>query len=48
MYACTPPGYDADVNAVYPVLYLLHGGADGEPFTLARVGTECKLKVQTS
>jgi enterochelin esterase family protein len=28
VYVYTPPGYDADPGASYPVLYLLHGGGD--------------------
>jgi enterochelin esterase family protein len=28
VYVYTPPGYDADPGATYPVLYLLHGGGD--------------------
>ena len=28
VYVYTPPGYDADSDATYPVLYLLHGGGD--------------------
>jgi enterochelin esterase-like enzyme len=30
MYIYTPPGYDADFSARYPVLYLLHGGGEDE------------------
>ena len=26
----TPPGYDANLKARYPVLYLLHGGGEDE------------------
>ncbi|MBX2971159.1 MAG: esterase [Cyclobacteriaceae bacterium] len=29
-YIYTPAGYDDDVNAKYPVLYLLHGGGEDE------------------
>jgi enterochelin esterase-like enzyme len=28
-YVYTPPGYDANANTAYPVLYLLHGYSDG-------------------
>jgi enterochelin esterase family protein len=28
VYVYTPPGYDADPERTYPVLYLLHGGGD--------------------
>jgi enterochelin esterase-like enzyme/glyoxylase-like metal-dependent hydrolase (beta-lactamase superfamily II) len=28
VYVYTPPGYDADAETTYPVLYLLHGGGD--------------------
>jgi enterochelin esterase family protein len=28
LYVYTPPGYDADPERCYPVLYLLHGGGD--------------------
>ena len=28
VYVYTPPGYDADPDRTYPVLYLLHGGGD--------------------
>jgi len=28
VYVYTPPGYDADPETMYPVLYLLHGGGD--------------------
>jgi enterochelin esterase family protein len=28
VYVYTPPGYDADSDTTYPVLYLLHGGGD--------------------
>jgi enterochelin esterase-like enzyme len=30
MYIYTPLGYDADLSARYPVLYLLHGGGEDE------------------
>ncbi len=30
MYVYTPPGYDANQNQKYPVLYLLHGGGEDE------------------
>ncbi len=30
IYVYTPPGYDANVNEHYPVLYLLHGGGEDE------------------
>ncbi|MGN6615984.1 MAG: alpha/beta hydrolase-fold protein, partial [Ilyomonas sp.] len=30
MYVYTPPGYDADINQKYPVLYILHGGGEDE------------------
>ncbi|MEZ4771997.1 MAG: alpha/beta hydrolase-fold protein [Bacteroidia bacterium] len=30
MYIYTPPGYDANVNEAYPVLYILHGGGEDE------------------
>ncbi len=30
MYLYTPPGYDKNINAKYPVLYLLHGGGEDE------------------
>ena len=30
LYIYTPPGYDADGNTKYPVLYLLHGGGEDE------------------
>ncbi|HEX6225509.1 MAG TPA: alpha/beta hydrolase-fold protein [Chryseolinea sp.] len=30
LYIYTPPGYDAQVNEKYPVLYLLHGGGEDE------------------
>jgi len=29
-YLYTPPGYDANVNDKYPVLYILHGGGEDE------------------
>lgn len=29
-YVYTPPGYDADANKKFPVLYLLHGGGEDE------------------
>ncbi len=29
-YIYTPPGYDADATAKYPVLYILHGGGEDE------------------
>ena len=29
-YIYTPPGYDVDINAKYPVLYILHGGGEDE------------------
>lgn len=29
-YVYTPPGYDSNVTAKYPVLYLLHGGGEDE------------------
>ena len=29
-YMYTPPGYDADATAKYPVLYILHGGGEDE------------------
>src|SRR5664279_477673 len=29
-YLYTPPGYDSNVNARYPVLYILHGGVEDE------------------
>jgi feruloyl esterase len=29
-FVYTPPGYDADLEARYPVLYLLHGGGEDE------------------
>ncbi len=29
-YIYTPPGYDANTNASYPVLYILHGGGEDE------------------
>ncbi len=29
-YIYTPPGYDAEVTAHYPVLYILHGGGEDE------------------
>ncbi len=29
-YMYTPPGYDANVNEKYPVLYLLHGGGEDQ------------------
>jgi enterochelin esterase-like enzyme len=29
-YVYTPPGYDANVNEKYPVLYILHGGGEDE------------------
>jgi enterochelin esterase-like enzyme len=30
MYVYTPPGYDSNVIAKYPVLYILHGGGEDE------------------
>jgi enterochelin esterase family protein len=30
LYVYTPPGYDADAQARYPVLYLLHGAGDNQ------------------
>lgn len=30
LYIYTPPGYDADINKKYPVLYILHGGGEDE------------------
>ena len=30
MYIYTPPGYDSNTNAKYPVLYILHGGGEDE------------------
>ena len=30
VYVYTPPGYDANANNKYPVLYLLHGGGEDE------------------
>ena len=30
MYVYTPPGYDANANQKYPVLYILHGGGEDE------------------
>lgn len=30
MYIYTPPGYDANTNDKYPVLYILHGGGEDE------------------
>lgn len=30
MYIYTPPGYDANINETYPVLYILHGGGEDE------------------
>ncbi|HEY9197383.1 MAG TPA: alpha/beta hydrolase-fold protein [Mucilaginibacter sp.] len=30
VYIYTPPGYDADINKKYPVLYILHGGGEDE------------------
>jgi enterochelin esterase-like enzyme len=29
-YIYTPPGYDANINDKYPVLYILHGGGEDE------------------
>ncbi len=29
-YLYTPPGYDSNTNASYPVLYILHGGGEDE------------------
>ena len=29
-YIYAPPGYDADINDKYPVLYILHGGGEDE------------------
>ena len=29
-YLYTPPGYDSNINASYPVLYILHGGGEDE------------------
>ena len=29
-YIYTPPGYDANLNEKYPVLYILHGGGEDE------------------
>jgi enterochelin esterase-like enzyme len=29
-YMYTPPGYDSNINARYPVLYILHGGGEDE------------------
>lgn len=30
MYVYTPPGYDANTNQKYPVLYILHGGGEDQ------------------
>ncbi|HEY3405323.1 MAG TPA: alpha/beta hydrolase-fold protein, partial [Ohtaekwangia sp.] len=30
MFVYTPPGYDANANEKYPVLYILHGGGEDE------------------
>lgn len=30
LYIYTPPGYDANVNSTYPVLYIQHGGGEDE------------------
>ena len=30
MYIYTPPGYDANANEKYPVLYILHGGGEDQ------------------
>ncbi|HYJ62367.1 MAG TPA: alpha/beta hydrolase-fold protein [Parafilimonas sp.] len=30
MYVYTPPGYDSNTSAKYPVLYILHGGGEDE------------------
>ncbi|MBV4358863.1 alpha/beta hydrolase-fold protein [Pinibacter aurantiacus] len=30
LYIYTPPGYDANTNQKYPVLYILHGGGEDE------------------
>jgi enterochelin esterase-like enzyme len=30
LYIYTPPGYDANTNEKYPVLYILHGGGEDE------------------
>src|SRR5690606_5807995 len=30
IYIYTPPGYDQNINARYPVLYLQHGGGEDE------------------
>ena len=30
IYVYTPPGYDANLNEKYPVLYILHGGGEDE------------------
>lgn len=30
LYIYTPPGYDTNVNARYPVLYILHGGGEDQ------------------
>jgi hypothetical protein len=30
MYIYTPPGYDANTNEKYPVLYILHGGGEDQ------------------
>jgi enterochelin esterase-like enzyme len=30
MYIYTPPGYDANTNEKYPLLYILHGGGEDE------------------
>lgn len=30
LYIYTPPGYDANANQKYPVLYILHGGGEDE------------------
>ena len=30
MYIYTPPGYDSNISAKYPVLYILHGGGEDQ------------------
>ena len=42
MFVYTPPGYDADSTATYPVLYLLHGSG-GDETSWADYGRACQI-----